>query len=268
VATLSGLPLVVGGRDAAASLAAALDGWTSTSVVAGGFRRLVLSKGSGRTLLLLHELPGPTVEHFATAERFVAKGFAVHCPVFFGQAGQKSRKVDTYGRFLWTKCRPGSEFSCFSATKPSRIHDWVVAYCGSIGSTTEPIAVVGMCMTGIMPLAALRARAVVAPVLCQPALPMGADLGAEVGLPPSDIELARTRMVREGITALLVRYENDTICPPSRAASLRRLFGAGIEQCELPGDGHSSLVHDHSAAAMDRVLEFVERRFESARRRR
>ena len=203
LAALPGLPLAMRDQLPSKSSTFALQGWTTTSFIARGFTRLVLSKGSGRVLVLLHELPGPTVEHFRLAEDFVAKGFAVHCPVFFGRPGQRSRPIETYGRFLMTKCLPGSEFSCNSATKPSRIHEWVVAYCESIGTRAEPIAVVGMCMTGIMPLAALRSRRVIAPVLCQPALPMGSDLEAAVGLPPSDIELARTRMETEGLTTLL-----------------------------------------------------------------
>lgn len=261
-------------RDALAVLAGAVHpaagggdptaGWTERRFSARGYERAVWSKGTGAPVALLHEIAGPTVEHFHLGDCLVRAGFEVHSPVFFGRAGQATRFVHT-ARFFASKCVVTSDFSCKSATAPSAIHDWVVALCTSLGQGGRRVGVVGMCMTGIMPLAALRARVVVAPVLCQPSLPMGPANVHALGLPPSDVELVRWRMANEGLTALLVRYRADRISPPERTAALRRTFGPALEVFELDGEGHSSLVHSASPVAIGRVVDFLGRRLGTAR---
>jgi hypothetical protein len=117
-----------------------------------------------------------------------------------------------------------------------------------------------MCLTGIQPLAMLRCRGVVAPVLCQPTLPFGRN-ETDLGLPPSDVDFALARvldpMAKEPLEVLQIRYSGDRIASPRRADRLKEMFGSRMTLISLPGDDHSSLVHDPHETARKAVIDFL-----------
>jgi hypothetical protein len=122
------------------------------------------------------------------------------------------------------------------------------------------LGAIGLCLTGIQPLAMLRCRAVVAPVLCQPTLPLGKRDRAliDLGLPPSDVDFECTREKNEPVNVLMVRYAGDTVASAPRAKKLCKMFGAERIKCvSVPGDDHSSLVHDPSPQARKAVIDFL-----------
>ena len=119
-----------------------------------------------------------------------------------------------------------------------------------------------MCLTGIQPLAMLRCRAVVAPVICQPTLPLGGSTKAKTdfGLPPADADFAIARVTYERLQVLHIRYANDKISSKPRAERLNRVLAPHVQFVEVPGGEHSSLVHDPTSQARTAVVEFLKRR--------
>lgn len=229
-----------------------------------GVRHQVLTahpaSGPGPGVIVLHEITGATDEFFVYADTLVDAGFSVHCPVMFGSP---------FGRSWWLRdgisilraCNPWSEFECRTRSALSQINPWLVELAVDVsGNGQRKIGAIGMCLTGIQPLAMLRCRAVVAPVLCQPTLPLGKSERAQLdlGLPPSDVDFACTRVKSEPVNVLMVRYANDTIASAPRAKRLCEMFGAERITCvSVPGDDHSSLVHDPSPQARKAVVDFL-----------
>ena len=155
-----------------------------------------------------------------------------------------------------------SEFECFERSAYSPLNPWLVALAVDIsGGERRKLGAIGMCLTGIQPLAMLRARAVVAPVLCQPTLPIGKNVRSarDFGLPSSDFDFAYARVHAEGLKVLLIRYKGDKVASAERAARLVEHFRPRIEFVEPDGDEHSSLVHHPDAGGLARgaVIRFL-----------
>ena len=129
-------------------------------------------------------------------------------------------------------------------------------------------------MTGNFALALMVDEHVMAPVLCQPSLPLSVSKSHRRALHLSDGDLQTVkRRSSEGVTLLGLRFSDDRLCPKERFETLRDELGAGFEGIEIdssPGNpsglgrrAHSVLTHDlvdeaghPTAAARDRVLAF------------
>src|SRR5262249_31959981 len=152
---------------------------------------------------------------------------------------------------------PFSELKCFKRSAFSALNPWLVALADDIAASQgRPIGAIGMCLTGIQPLAMLRSPAVVAPVLCQPTVPIGHDATRmrDVGLPPSDFDFALARVHTTPLKVQLVRYTGDTISSPARAERLYELFTPHIDYVRVEGHEHSSLVHHPDTTARAAVV--------------
>src|SRR5262249_47573943 len=129
--------------------------------------------GTGPAVVLLHEIPGLSCADIALACRIAAHGFSVYAPLFFGKPGEDRSVHNLVGQ-----CVLPSDFNCSHPWRTSKavrwVQDWIShglpcesgAQCGA-----NRIGVVGMCMTGSMPLALLPFDSVQAAVLCQPVFP-------------------------------------------------------------------------------------------------
>lgn len=230
-----------------------------------GVRLEVLSAapttGPRRDVIVLHEITGPSASFFSYVDTLVDEGLTVHCPVFFGKPFETPSAIRR-GVLAIKGCGVFSEFECFKRSAYTPLNPWLVALAVDIsGPDGRKLGAIGMCLTGIQPLAMLRCRAVVAPVLCQPTLPIGKNVQSarDFGLPSSDVDFAHARVHAEDMKVLLIRYKDDTVSSAERAARLVELFKPRIEFVELAGDEHSSLVHDPDPGGLARgaVIRFL-----------
>jgi dienelactone hydrolase len=220
-----------------------------------------LATGPRKDVIVLHEITGPTALFFSYVDTLVDEGFTVHCPVFFGKPFEDPSAIRK-GILAIKACGWFSEFECFDRSAYSPLNPWLVELAVDIsGPERRKVGAIGMCLTGIQPLAMLRCRGVVAPVLCQPTLPIGknAKSARDFGLPSSDLDFAYARVHAEDLNVLLIRYKGDKVASAERAARLVELFTPRIEFVQPEGDKHSSLVHhpDPGGLARGAVIRFL-----------
>jgi dienelactone hydrolase len=160
--------------------------------VAPGFERVTLATGpeSGGPVILLHELPGMTPDDMALALKLGEAGFRVYMPLLFGEIGQ-----DRFLAGYWQACVRG-EFVCSTRSTSSPVLAWLGRSVDKIAADTKrPVGIIGMCLTGIMPVALMRA-AVSAAVACQPTVPFNPLFGRPTGEQKSDLGLAAVELAR------------------------------------------------------------------------
>lgn len=226
---------------------------------AQGITHPVYSSGTGPDVIVLHEITGPSSLFFRFTDCLVASKYRVHCPALFGTAFAKPSPLRNLVNAV-KACGDWAEIDCWRSSAFSKLNPWLVALAAHIGGTdTKPLGAIGMCLTGIQPLAMLRCKAVIAPILCQPTIPMGRAPKTDLGLPPSDVDFAAARVRADNLGVLAIRYSGDTKCPPERMERLRTILGSRVDVVTLHGGGHSSLVHAPSKEAFDKVLKFLER---------
>jgi hypothetical protein len=107
-----------------------------------------------------------------------------------------------------------------------------------------------MCVTGNFALAMMTEPVVLAPVLSQPALPLGFWNHAALGLSPGEVACAKRRLVDENLMAIGLRFRHDPLVPCDRFDTLKETFGDRFEEIAIdprdaqpgaPGKPHSVL---------------------------
>ena len=113
------------------------------------------------------------------------------------------------------------------------------------------IGVVGMCLTGALPVALLSEHSVGAAVVCQPSLPLNpCTKAARDNLGISDTELEAA--VRDSAAPIYgLRFEKDTISTPERFAMLKDRFGdrfrnREVKSVEYKGGSSDIPLHAHA----------------------
>jgi dienelactone hydrolase len=213
-------------------------------------------KASGPAIVLLHEMPGMSLSDLALAQCLSKQGFSVFLPLLFGEPGQE-RFVAGY----FQSCVTG-EFDCSSLAGGSPIVKKLSATCQSIlDRTRAPIGIIGMCLTGALPLA-LLGNGVEAAVLCQPTLPFNVLLGGPTGGQKRALGLSRAeleRAQRSAIPLLAVRFKSDSLCPKERFETLREIFGGRIATIEINAEarGHSTLAGDLNDDALSDAVHYL-----------
>src|SRR5262245_26488110 len=128
---------------------------------------LRIGEPSAAPVILLHELPGLTPADLALARCLAQSGgLCVYVPVLFGEPGQDN----TFLGYFQSCATSAFECSKLSTTSDvlGGIEQVVVHTHAAAG---RPVGAIGMCLTGILPLALLRSDLVAAAVVCQPTLP-------------------------------------------------------------------------------------------------
>jgi dienelactone hydrolase len=213
----------------------------------------------GPAVLLLHELPGLVDADLHTARRLASAGYRVFAPLFFGKPGGSGHTL----RYARQVCGP-EQFACSKAEVTSPHVVWLLGLCDHIRTLVSEgsgIGVVGMCLTGMFPVALLRSAHVVAPVLCQPTIPFSiwTRFGwfakkRALGLHPSDLLAAKARA---DVPLLGIRYRGDWRCRKERFDRLTEEFGARFFRLDLEGRQHSTLGDDFCPEAFTEVLAFL-----------
>jgi len=80
-----------------------------------------------------------------------------------------------------------------------------------------------MCFTGNFALSLMLEPAVVAPVLCQPSLPIGQKGGMHIA--PAEVATVKARLEKDDLTVLAYRFAGDAFCRAERFAAYEEALG-------------------------------------------
>jgi dienelactone hydrolase len=224
--------------------------------------RRVYVAGAGRNaprVIVLHELPGLRDGDIHVAAE-LAKSFEVYVPLMFGDAGQ-----DDAGRGNRQACKSGL-FNCNDRNTRHPIVTDLLAMTRQICRDTD-CGVIGMCLTGTVPLSLMEADRVVALVLAQPTLPIVWHVWPFNGLDISEADTAAAMRAAEQRKAsiYMLRYRHDWISGHGAFNRLRDRIAPSkdkltfFEVKEVDGRGHSTLVHDakHPEVAKEQLAVVV-----------
>jgi len=180
-------------------------------------------------VLLLHELTGLSSGTLAYAEE-LSKDFTVYAPLLFGEKGKFSPNSGL--RAYWFH----GEWDVPDHGSPP-IVTWLRGVVLKIEDRhgTQPIGIIGNCMTGPLPLALLDNPQVSAVVVAQPALPMRFwrqtdEDKQSLGLSPDDLQVAKESTAK--IYGL--RFEQDCMADRAKHLTLQNEFGERFWDGEIP----------------------------------
>jgi len=94
------------------------------------------------------------------------------------------------------------------------------------------VGAIGMCFTGNFALTMMLEPAMLAPVVCQPSLPM--DDPAGINMAPEELAAVQKRLVRDDLTVLAYRFEGDRFCKAQRFAAYAEALGDRFVARVLP----------------------------------
>jgi dienelactone hydrolase len=200
-----------------------LDDFERREVTLLGKTKRVYVSGSGPAVIVMAEMPGisPYVARFARWVRDA--GLTVYMPSLFGDDGILPGNAGA----MMTLARAciGKEFRAFASNASSPVTRWLRALaaeahkdCGGKG-----VGAIGMCFTGNFALSMMLEKAVVAPVLSQPSLPMHNPAG--LAIDPAELAAVKARMEAENLTVLAYRFEGDSFCKAERFAAYSKALG-------------------------------------------
>ena len=196
--------------------------------------RMVYVTGTGPAVIVMHEMPGisPHVLRFA---RWVREaGFMVYLPSLFGRDGAVPSAED--GARVFRQACVSAEFRAFGAGVSSPVTQWLRALarlahdeCGGPG-----VGAIGMCFTGNFALSMMLESSTLAPVVCQPALPLDDPGGLEIA--PAELHAIRDRLDCDDLTVLAYRFAGDRFCTAARFAAYQEALGERFVARVLPDD--------------------------------
>ena len=219
---------------------ALLDGFKHYNFPHAEMSHEVYSGGDGLPVIVLHELPGLGRAVVAFAHRLMEAGFQVHLPHLFGMVG-KRQPLKNYRALCVSQ-----EFANLAAGISAPVTCWLRELAKHISkeASGSRVGAVGMCLTGAFVIPLVLEPCVVAPVMSQPAIPFsklylytgmgGTEVARQLNVSDNDIAAASARLIKDNITLLAFRFEEDRLCPPARFDRLREAFGLHFEAHEFP----------------------------------
>lgn len=204
-----------------------------------GERKTVYVAGQGPAVIVMAEMPGisPDVVRFARWVRDA--GFTVYLPSLFGRDGAYPQAQA--GLAVLKRACLSAEFGALAANQSSPVTVWLrhlaaLAHteCGGPG-----VGAIGMCFTGNFALSMMLEPAMLAPVLCQPSLPMS-EPGA-LHLAADELATIRRRLETEDLTVRAYRFEGDRFCTAQRFAAYAAALGPRFWATVLPDDAANPL---------------------------
>lgn len=213
------------------------------------FRFPIFRKGEGSGVILLHELPGLTIETVEFADFIAENGFHVVVPLLFGSPLQKTTAGNLKSPLLCIR----REFNCFAQAKSSPITNALRALCNKIHAEQggKGVGAIGMCFTGGFVLTMMLEPSLLAPVVAQPALPFFSQCTLDVEAET----LNKVANRQDNVVLLGLRFEQDWISPEKRMDRLRKVFSGNtpsgnprIKYVPVPGKGHATLTSDYQDA--------------------
>jgi dienelactone hydrolase len=197
-----------------------------------GESRDVFVAGTGPAVIVISEIPGITPEVARFARWVRDAGFSVYMPVLFGDPGRPA----SFPYMLRTIARScvRREFRALAANVTSPITTWMRALARQAHQERggKGVGAVGMCFTGNFALSMMLEPSMLAPVLCQPSLPLGRKGGVHTS--PEDLGTIRARMERDDLVGLAYRFDGDMACRKERWDDYERALGDRMRLRTLP----------------------------------
>jgi dienelactone hydrolase len=223
-----------------------LDDFNPRQITLDGVMKVVHLAGAGPAVIVMTEMPGIS-PHVARFSRWVRDaGFTVYMPSLFGRDGAVPSVED--GTAIFKRACVSAEFRAFAANESSPVTRWLRSLarlaheeCGGPG-----VGAIGMCFTGNFALTMMLEPSMLAPVLCQPTLPLNDPAGIEIA--PDELVAVRRRLERDDLTVMAYRFEGDRFCKAQRFAAYS----------EALGDRFIARVLPDSAANRDSLAPFFE----------
>lgn len=265
----------------------ALADFTRRTIEVEGEARTVHVAGDGPAVIVMAEMPGisPDVARFARWVRDA--GLSVYLPSLFGRDGAYPEAEA--GLAVVKRACVSAEFRALEAGRSSPITTWLRGLARlAHGERGGPgVGAIGMCFTGNFALSMMLEPSMIAPVLCQPSLPLGIPGGLHSA--PDELVAVRTRLEREDLTVRAYRFDGDRHCTAERFAAYAAALGPRFEATVLPAaaahpapppffaqvvGGPHSVVTAHlvdeaghpTTAARDEILRFFQTRLLGAPR--
>jgi dienelactone hydrolase len=202
------------------------------AITLDGITKIVHVAGSGPAVIVMSEMPGIS-PHVARFSRWVRDaGFTVYMPSLFGRDGAVPGVEE--GTATFRRVCVSAEFRALAANESSPVTVWLRALarlaheeCGGPG-----VGAIGMCFTGNFALTMMLERAMLAPVLSQPSLPLDDPGGLEIS--PEELAAVRSRLEREDLTVMAYRFKGDPFCRAQRFAAYSQALGERFVGRVLP----------------------------------
>ena len=194
--------------------------------------RTVYVAGSGPAVIVMAEMPGisPDVARFARWVRDA--GFTVYMPSLFGRDGAYPEAQP--GLAVLKRACVSAELGALAGGPSSPVTHWLraLARLAHRERGGPGVGAIGMCFTGNFALSMMLEPAVLAPVLCQPSLPL--DDPAALAISPAELATVKERLERERLTVRAYRFEGDRYCTAQRFAAYASTLGPRFEGRVLP----------------------------------
>ena len=225
-----------------------LDDFERREIVLEDVARRVYTAGQGPAVIVMTEMPGisPEVARFARWVRDA--GFTVFMPSLFGRDGAVPGAEEGVATFR--RACVSAEFRAFASHESSPVASWLRALarlahaqCGGPG-----VGAIGMCFTGNFALAMMLEPALLAPVMCQPSLPLNDPAG--MAMAPEELAAVRARLEREDLSVMAWRFEGDRVCRAQRFAAFAEALGPRFVARVLP----DSAANPRTAPFFDQVV--------------
>jgi dienelactone hydrolase len=199
-----------------------------------GVTKVVQVAGTGPAVIVMAEMPGIS-PHVARFSRWVRDaGFTVYLPSLFGRDGAYPEAAA--GLEVLQRACVSAEFRAFGSTESSPVTHWLRALarrahveCGGPG-----VGAIGMCFTGNFALTMMLEPSMIAPVLCQPSLPL--DEPAGINMAPEELAEVAARLERDDLTVLAYRFSGDRHCRAERFAAYQQALGSRFVGEVLPDE--------------------------------
>lgn len=225
-----------------------LEDFQTRSITLEGVTKRVYVLGQGPAVIVMTEMPGIS-PHVARFSRWVREaGFTVYMPSLFGRDGAVASAEE--GIAVFKRACVSAEFRAFAANESSPVTQWLrrlasLAHqeCGGPG-----VGAIGMCFTGNFALSMMLEPSVLAPVVCQPSLPM--DKPAAMNMAPAELQSVRERLEQEDLTVMAYRFEGDRHCRAERFAAFSQALGPRFITRVLP----DSAANPQTPSFFDKVV--------------
>ncbi|WP_426391427.1 dienelactone hydrolase family protein [Variovorax sp. R-27] len=209
-----------------------LDDFIPRQITLDGIEKKVYLMGQGPAVIVMTEMPGisPHVARFARWVRDA--GFTVYMPSLFGRDGAVPQAEE--GAAVFKRACVSAEFRAFASNASSPVTQWLRALarlaheeCGGPG-----VGAIGMCFTGNFALSMMMEPAMLAPVVCQPSLPLDDPAGMNVAA--DELAAVRQRLEREDLSVMAYRFDGDRFCKAERFAAFSQALGERFVARVLP----------------------------------
>jgi dienelactone hydrolase len=209
-----------------------LDDFARREITLDGVVKKVYVAGAGPAVIVMTEMPGIS-PHVARFSRWVRDaGFTVYMPSLFGRDGVVAKADE--GAEIFRRACISAEFSAFATNASSPVTQWLraLARLAHQESGGPGVGAIGMCWTGNFAISMMLEPAMLAPVVCQPSLPLNES--AAIGIAFDEIEIVRQRLEKEDLTVLAYRFEGDKFCRAQRFSTFSEMLGDRFHSRVLP----------------------------------